>query len=297
MTRIILTLIILFSQVAIADEPIQLRVTVEGHEFALWHRPVEASIGTILLLHGRTYSSLPDFDLHVSGENLSFMKGLNEKGFEVYALDARGYGATERDSSGWLTPNIAAKDAIGIIKWINQRHGTKLNLFGWSYGSMISQIVAQREPALINSLLLFGYPFDPERHISKSDAQESTIEAPRLKNSRRHAASDFITPGSISQNAIDAYVNASLKADPVRVDFKHLEQWAELDAKKVSTPTLLMQGEFDPLAKTELQIAFFQNINTSNKWWIFLNGGDHAALLEQPREKMLTLMQTFINSL
>ena len=42
--------------------------------------------------NGRTWSSVPDFDLQVPGESLSFMDGLNALGYAVYALDARGYG-------------------------------------------------------------------------------------------------------------------------------------------------------------------------------------------------------------
>ena len=80
------------------------------------------------------------------------------------------------------------------------------------------------------------------------------------------------------------------------MDFKNLHEWAEMDAGKVVTPTLLLQGQFDPLARTDLQLALFSNINTQRKLWVVLEGGDHAALLETPRNEMLMAMHAFIQS-
>jgi len=78
----------------------QLSVVVDGHTFALWSRAVTHSRGSILLLHGRTWSALPDFDLQIPGEQRSIMMALNEHGYTAYAVDQRGYGSTPRDASG-----------------------------------------------------------------------------------------------------------------------------------------------------------------------------------------------------
>ena len=82
-------------------------VMTDGHPLTVWEKTPAQATAVILLLHGRTWSSVPDFDLQVPGESLSFMDGLNALGYAVYALDARGYGPTPRDSSGWLTPDQA----------------------------------------------------------------------------------------------------------------------------------------------------------------------------------------------
>lgn len=276
-----------------AAEPIRHTIVADGHSLALWEKSAIKADKTILLLHGRTYSSLPDFDLRTKTENLSFMDELVERGFRVFALDARGYGESPRDESGWLTPNRAAEDVRIVLDWIHTKTATKTHLYGWSYGSMVAQLVAQRDSQDIASIILFGYPFNPQRHVLSVD--KTYPEKPPAKaNSAQHAASDFITPGSISQSAIDAYVAAALDADPIRVDFKNLHQWAELDASKVITPTLLLQGEFDPVAPTHIQQALFTGLGTQKKWWVVLEGGDHAALLETPRFEMLDAISTFV---
>ena len=285
-----------FSLLSFAAAPIHHKVVVDGHPMAVWEKSPPNPRATILLLHGRTYSARPDFDLQVEGENRSFMDGLTALGYRVYALDARGYGDTPRDASGWLTPDRSVKDAIAVAEWIKVKHPEQLHLYGWSYGSMVSQLAVQRAPTLFASTILFGYPFNPDRHVVTEDF-EYPARPPAKPNTASHAASDFITPGSISQKAIDAYVLQALAADPIRVDFKDLHQWAELDASKVTTPTLLIQGEFDPIASTPIQQRLFTNINTAKKWWVVLEGGDHAALLEKPAAEMLNAMDAFIRSL
>lgn len=267
----------------------------DNHPMVLWHKRPSNNISEtkqILLLHGRTWSSLPDFDLQVKGEKLSLMDNLVELGFSVWALDARGYGETKRDHSGWNNPNKAARDVKNTIKWIERKTSIKPTLFGWSYGSMVSQLVVQKYPNIAKSVILYGYPIDPEQIIPKQ-AQSSIPK--REINTKENAASDFIVPGSISQKAIDAYVKESLKADPIRADWNKLEEWNQLDAIKIKLPLLLLQGEHDPLAKSESHARFFIRLPNANKQWIVLAGGDHAALLETPKFKLARSINDFVN--
>jgi len=297
LTSVIFAGLLVFPELAAAKaELLRHTVEVEGHPMALWEKRASKPKGTILLLHGKTWSALPDFDLQVTGENLSFMDGLVEKGYTVYALDGRGYGGTPRDHTGWLTPDRAAQDATAILTWIKSRNGIASHLFGWSYGSMVAQLVVQRLPDLVSSVTLFGYPYYRGRFAS-TERPEYPAEAPAKENTAHNAASDFITPGSISDEAIAAYVAAALSADPVRVDFKDLHQWQALDPTRIKTPLLLLQAEFDPLATTEHQGEFFQAVATSNKWWVSLPDGDHAALLETPRQRILDAIDGFISNL
>lgn len=115
-------------------------------------------------------------------------------------------------------------------------------------------------------------------------------------NTVANAVSDFITPDSISQRAMYTYAKAALEADPIRVDFRNLNECLELNPAKVSTAMLLLQGEFDPLALTDQQAAFFSKVKAANETWVVLPGGDHAALLETPRMKMLHSIDFFIKT-
>lgn len=287
----ILLFLFVLQPVLAQTDAIEHTVEVDGHPMALWEKSVPEPKGHIVLHHGRTWSSLPDFDLQVPGEELSLMDGFNAMGYSVWALDARGYGKTSRDNTGWNTPDRAALDLAAVLDWLLVRNGEASHVWGWSYGSMVAQLTAQRHPEAIASVTLFGYPTDPDAVVPETTFLS---EAPARPTTRAAAASDFIVPGSISQLAIDTYVNAAMKADPIRSDWNQLHQWNALDGEQLALPTLLLQAEFDPLADTDAHARFFAKIANPNKQWIVLAGGDHAALLETPRAKLIKSSIDFI---
>ena len=290
----------------VAAELIRHTPVIDGHAFALWEKSPPDPQHAVLLVHGRTWSSLPDFDLTTAPVDLSLMNALVDAGIAAYAIDMRGYGATPRDATGWLTPYRAAADLIGVLGWLNARlaqgvdAAVKPHLFGWSYGSMISQLAlqraAQRQEELAAGLILFGYPI--RRGISKEPAATDRA-APARANTATNAASDFITPNSIEQAYIDEFVKRALAADPNRADWRQLRQWRDLDGRKIRVPTLLLQGEFDPLAKRRAHRRLMRRLATTDKQWVVIEQGDHAAFMEPKlgaRQQFLTVLTEFIKN-
>jgi pimeloyl-ACP methyl ester carboxylesterase len=269
----------------------QLAVPAEGHTLTLWAREVRKPKGVIVLLHGRTWSALPDFDLQVPGEQRSVMLSLNAKGYSAFALDMRGYGKTPRDSTGWLTPDRAARDVVATLEWLaGEKKIQRPVLLGWSNGSIVAQLAAQRRPELISDLVLYGYPRDP---ANPAPAQVVPAEPARAPNTKTAAASDFISPKVTSQKVIDTYVAAALSADPIRVDWRNPEEFAELDPAKIVTPTLVIHGERDPLTPIESQTRLFTRLGTPDRQWVVLAGGDHAALVEDTHAAFVAAIVAF----
>jgi pimeloyl-ACP methyl ester carboxylesterase len=269
-------------------------VTVDGHPIAVWEKGAAHSRRSLLLVHGRTWSSLPDFDLHAPGENLSVMDAFAARGYDVYAIDLRGYGATPRDPGGWLTPNRAAVDVNAVIDWIQRRSPTKEKpaLVGWSRGAMTAQLAAQQRPDAISALVLFGRPV----RDSAYRADPRVFTAPRTPNTAAAAASDFITPGSISRSAIDAYVHRALASDPVLAEWRNLDEFEALDAARVTVPTLLILGQFDDFysKQSAKQAEFFVRLGTADKEFVVLAGADHAALLERAAPRFIEAIASFL---
>ena len=256
-------------------------LVVDGHPVAVWEKRPEVPVGSILLVHGRTWSGVPDFDLQVEGERLSLMDRLAAVGYAVYAQDLRGYGATPRDSTGWATPDRSVEDVAAALPWVRERSGvsTPPALCGWSFGTLVSHLTAQRHPDLISSLMLYGHPFDPDR---APEVGPDPVSPARRRNTAEAAASDFITPGTISDRAIQTYVAAALEADSIRVDWRRLHEFAALDPGEILTPTLVVHGEFDPFAPSESLAKTFIRLGTSDRRWVTLADGDHAVHLEHP---------------
>lgn len=268
-------------------------VLSDGHPMALREKKANQPKGIILFVHGRTWSGVPDFDLQVAGEDLSLMDGMLAQGYTSYAVDLRGYGATPRDETGWMTPDKAATDILNVLQWISEQNkDTKIHLFGWSMGSTAALLATQKNTAHIASLTLFGFWKDLEVTIPTPEVNP-ILE--KNANTAKNAASDFITPNSISQKAIDTYVKMALKSDPIRVDWKDLHQYNALDPSLISTPTLVLQGEFDPIAPTDRQAKLFTRLKTGNKSWVVIAGGDHAAFMESPRPYFIHAFTAFIS--
>jgi pimeloyl-ACP methyl ester carboxylesterase len=165
-------------------------------------------------------------------------------------------------------------------------------LLGWSYGSLVAQLAAQRRPELLSALILFGYPRDP----AKLAFPDEPAEPARAANTREAAASDFISPPVTPKRVIDAYVNAALAADPVRVDWRNQNaEFQALDPSEVTVPTLLMHGERDPLAPADAQARLFVGLGTSDKQWVVLSGGDHAALIEDTHAAFIAAIVAFVS--
>jgi pimeloyl-ACP methyl ester carboxylesterase len=291
-------LLLVISPVLAADKAELRRHTVmaDGHPMALWEKSAAGATEAILLVHGRTWSALPDFDLQVEGEDLSLMDGLVAQGYAVFAVDLRGYGETPRDATEWLTPNRAADDVAIVIEWISDagKWQRKPHLFGWSRGSTIVQLMAQRRPGLVSSLTLFGYWLDPQAVTPADDASLKLLKA---ENTAAAAASDFIIPGSISTNAIETYVNVALAADPIMVDLKSDDQYNVLDGSSIDVPTLILRGQHDPIAPPEYQARLYMSLATGHKQWVTVPGGDHAAFMETPRDYFIHELVGFLRGL
>ena len=177
----------------------------DGHPLRLYSRAPRdgthamngASKRSILLLHGRTWSSQPVFDLRTSPtdeKQQSTLQSLSDLGFHVYALDLRGFGETPRDydadgNGGYTTPRRCVSDTKCAIDWITDRHevedstsadndtlstsvpgfedptviNTRPALLGWSQGALVAQMYAQKYgPSTLSDLILFGSIFDPK---------------------------------------------------------------------------------------------------------------------------------------
>lgn len=266
----------------------------DGHTLAVWSRVPAEPRGAIVLLHGRTWSARPDFDLQVPGEGPSTMEAFAEAGFAAYALDLRGYGDTPRDATGWNTPDRATADLISVLEWVKSRHGDQAPaLLGWSLGSLTAQLAAQGRPELISALVLYGYPRDPDRRY-KAERDEGA--PPAKATTAKAAASDFIIPGNISQEAITAFVEQSLAADPVRSDWRGSDQWNALDPGKVTVPTLVLHGGKDPYAPVPNLAKLVSRLGTTDRAWVTIAGGDHAAHLENVAPRFMDAVLSFLDA-
>jgi alpha-beta hydrolase superfamily lysophospholipase len=264
----------------------------DGHTLTLWSKLPPAPKGAILLLHGRTWSALPNFDLQVAGTPRSVMDALVYRGYAAYALDQRGYGASPRDASGWLTPNRAAADALAAAALIRQRHPQLAApaVVGYSMGAMTAMLAAQQQPAAFSALVLYGFPADPDQPPAQDPgADEPLREATTLQA----AGEDFVVAGAAPPEVAAAYARQAVAADPVRVDWKHHHEF-RFQPDQLTTPTLLLQGVADGYVKPDAVARLFTRLATPDRSWVVLPDSDHAAHVENAMPAWVAAVVDFL---
>ena len=273
--------------------PERLTVFADGHPLAVWVRRPAAPTGTVLLLHGRTWSSRPDFDLQVPGLRRSVMQSLADRGLAAYAVDLRGYGETPRDRTGWLTPRRSAADVLAVLTWIAAQHPSLAApaLVGWSRGGGIAMLVAQSHPRHLSSLVLFGFVFDPETPYPDIPPPSRPL---RLRNTASAAASDFVSPAVTPRTVVNAFVAQALKSDPIAADLRNDGEFNVLDPARLTVPTLLIFGDRDINVPPGEGERFMRRLGPVRKQMVALPGADHAAQLEDTHDAWIAAVEGFI---
>jgi alpha-beta hydrolase superfamily lysophospholipase len=280
--------------VSTSRRPEKLQVNADGHQLSVWVKRPGSPRGSILLVHGRTWSALPNFDLDVEGQQRSVMDAMSRRGYAVYALDQRGYGATLRDASGWLTPSRAAKDVSIVLAWIGAREGKARErpvLVGYSRGSQTSLLAAAVYPDTLTKLVLYGFGRDLD---GRYPVTETPAAPPRERTTAAMAASDFVTPGAAPKVVIDAYVRQALAADPVRVDWRDEHEFNATDPGAVRVPTLVIHGVADPGITVEEDMKLLSRLGTADRSLVVLPNSDHAAHVEDVQAAWVDAILTFI---
>jgi pimeloyl-ACP methyl ester carboxylesterase len=296
MKRLLLVAAAVLATVAAAQAPRPLEhftVPSDGHPMAVWARRPARPAGAILLVHGRTWSSRPDFDLQVPGLQRSVLASFAARGFAAYAVDLRGYGDTPRDSTGWLTPKRSVADIINVLAWVAAQHPSlpKPTLVGWSRGAIMAGMAAQAAPASVSNVVLFGFAFDPD--LKFADIEASPKPA-RLKNTAASAESDFVSPAVTPPAVVKAFVEQALKTDPVLVDVKDDAEFNGFEPAKLTTPTLVLFGEKDPGVLAEDARKMLTRLAARDTRIVVLPGADHCAQLEDTHEAWIDAILMFI---
>ena len=205
------------------DPGIQLHVRNTRPEALTTFRPER----TLLFVHGATYPSDTMFDLKIDGK--SWMDSIAKHGYDVYSMDVRGYGRSTRpsemdrparDSAPVVTTDDGMRDFGAVVGHILERRGiARLNLMGWSWGTVIAGAYSAKHPDRVERLVLCA-PLWLRRVPGglRVDGQMGayrcvTFEAAKQRwlngvPADRHQ--DVIPPG-----VLEAWWKANMEADPV----------------------------------------------------------------------------------
>ncbi|MBR2765873.1 MAG: alpha/beta hydrolase [Blautia sp.] len=239
----------------------------------------------ILLVHGLTYSS-HEFDIDY--EDYSLVRFLAREGYAVWRVDIAGYGRSGEVEDGFMPDSdYAAEDINAAVELITQETGAdKLDVLGWSWGTVTSSRFAVKYPEHINKLVLYApilsglgdYDVDEDFHY----------------NTWEHAADDF-------QKDVDGNFDLTI-TDPVIIEMYCSSCWHYdrdyspnggrrdllvdsseklIDTESITVPTLVICGDQDPYLNYDLVNTVTETLPEGSALEV-IPGASHAVMIEAP---------------
>ena len=251
------------------------RVSVEG----------EKQEKQILLVHGLTYSS-HEFDIDY--KDYSLVRRLAREGYAVWRLDIAGYGRSDEVEDGFLPDSdYAAEDINSAVEKIVKESGNeKIDVLGWSWGTITAGRFAINHPEHLNRLVLYAPIL--------CGIGEAEVTEPFHHNTWEHAADDF-------QKKDDGTIDTDI-ADPVVVELLCSGSWHYdrvsspnggrrdicvpktqrlIDLSGITVPTLLICGDSDPYLNYELINGALDELPDGSSLEM-IKGASHVAYIEKP---------------
>ena len=189
----------------------------------------------------------------------------------VITFDNRGVGA----SSG-ATPTTIEEMASDAVTFIRALGFDRVDLFGFSMGGMIAQVIAQQQPELVRKMILAGTGpaggegIDKVTRISYLDtARELLIRQDpkqflfftRTPNGRR-AGQEFLA--RLEERTNDRDTAISLRS--FRAQLRAIHRWGQqkpADLTSIRQPVLVLNGESDKMVPTKNTIDLDQRLPNS----------------------------------
>ena len=279
----------------------------------------------LLYVHGATYPSETAFDLPLNG--LSMMDYIARQGWDVYLVDIRGYGRSTRppemdkpaaENPPIVDTSVAVQDVSSAVDHILHRRGVaKINLMGWSWGTVIMGTYTTQHNDLVNRLVLYAPawifttppaiggagPLGAYRMVTQDAAKQRW-----LRGVAEDKKADLIPDGWFQQ-----WADATWATDPVGAketppvirapngvlaDFG--KYWIagkpQYDPGEIHVPTLIIHAEWDAdLPSDQAQGYFAKLTNVPYKRFIEIGEGTHSVMMEKNRMQFFREIMNFLN--
>lgn len=281
-------------------------VEQNGIRLYVWEKFVGDPEGkeVVVLAHGSATAGKESFDLHVSGKpSYSLMDFLAREGFDVFALDTRGFGRSTHPE-GPMTTQEASEDLNAMVDHILELRSVEtVNLLGWSWGTQYG------------GMFIMAYPEKVEKYISYAqmhlDSPDLAKRRPRVELFRENPYIEIpeeswkprfysMTPEAVSDTeVVDAYARAAAQAEPQTATGPQLDMvtiMPMINPRLMPVPTMIIHGEYDDVADLDGLLPFFQQLPNPYKSYVIVPNAGHMMHLQQGHEMFQHEVAAFFNA-
>ena len=261
-----------------------------GLKLYVWEKYLGSPTGkpVVVLAHGSATAGRESFDLQVPGKpSYSLMDVLAREGFDVFALDTRGFGRSTRPD-GHMTTQEASEDLNAVVDDLLKLRGRqKVHLLGWSWGTQYSGMFVMAHPEKVERYVSYA-----QMHVNSPDLAK---RRPRLEAFRKTPYVTIpeagwkprfasMTPAAANEPAVvDAFAKVAVQVEvktPTGPQLDMVTLMPMLNPKLMPVPTMLIHGEYDDVADLDGLLPFFQQLPNPYKRYVVIPNAGHMMHLQ-----------------
>lgn len=247
------------------------------------HKPI------VVLAHGSATAGRESFDLQVPGKpSYSLMDFLAGEGFDVFALDIRGFGRSTHPD-GHISTADASEDLNAVVDYVLKlKNVQKINLLGWSWGTQYG------------GMFMMSYPEKVEKYVSYAqmhiDSADLVKRRPKIEVFHKNPYVSIpeagwkgrfysMTPAEVNDtDVIEHYAKAAAHVElrtPTGPQLDMVTIMPMVSPRLLPVPAMIIHGEYDDVADLEGLLPFFKQLPNSYKRYVIVPDAGHMMHLQK----------------
>lgn len=267
------------------------RVQNDGIEIYAWEKVDGTPEGKpiVVLAHGSATAGRESFDLQVEGKSsYSLMDRLASEGFDVFALDTRGFGRSTHPEEHITTAQ--AKDDLGaLIDFVLELRGaSKVNLLGWSWGTQYGGMYVMENPDKVERYVSYAQMHVDSPDVAKRRArigafrENAYVSIPEEGWKPRFTS---MTPAEVNEpEVVESYAREAAAVEtrtPTGPQLDLVTILPMVNPRLVTVPTMIIHGEYDDVADTDGLLPFFEQLANPQKQYVIIPEAGHMMHLQK----------------
>jgi pimeloyl-ACP methyl ester carboxylesterase len=259
----------------------------------LWEKFQGSAEGkpVVVLAHGSATGGRESFDLQVPGvPGTSLMDFLAQAGFDVFALDARGFGRSTRPEEGVSTEQ-AAEDLNAVVDHVLALRGvSQVHLLGWSWGTQYGGQFLMQHGHKVARYVSYAQQHPESPDLAARRHRLPTFQrAPYLRITEQgwKLRFDSMTPPEVNDpRIVDTFARAAAEVETKSPTGPHVDLLMRqplIDAARMPVPTLMIHGQYDDVSDLAGLLPFFAAVPNPDKQYTVIPAGGHMLHLQQGR--------------
>jgi len=263
----------------------------DGIRIFVWEKVSGSPAGkkVVMLAHGSATAGRESFDLQVPDKpSYSLMDRLAGEGFDVFALDTRGFGRSTRPD-GQMTTAQARDDLNAAVEYVLKMRGvSKLDLVAWSWGTQYGGMFVMDHPDKVNRYVSYAQMHTNSPDVARRRARiaffrdNPYIVIPEAGWKTRFTS---MTPAEVTEpEVLNAFAKIATAIEVKSATGPQLDLATALpmvNPRLITVPTMLIHGQYDDVADTEGLLPFFAQLPNPRKQYVVVPDAGHMMHLQK----------------